>query len=92
MQNIFFLNKPQYKAKIFCRPKEETPFLPAHLSVVEVLIGVRQPAELSGTSIEVDIAGAKRGEEAHLRFPSLHWERAEQEVIFWASALHSHHT
>lgn len=48
--------------------------------MVEVLVWVRQSGKLSGTPVEVDIAGAESGEEAHLWLPGLHWEEVTQEV------------
>lgn len=41
----------------------------ADLAIVEILVRVREPGELSGTAIQVDIAGTKDWEEAHLRLP-----------------------
>lgn len=43
----------------------------ADLAEVEVLIRVRETAELSRAPIKVDVGGAERRQEAHLRLPRL---------------------
>lgn len=43
----------------------------AHLACVELCIGVREAGELSGTAVEVDVAGPKGGQEAQM---VIHWE------------------
>lgn len=50
-----------------------------YLAKIEILIGVRQPSELPGAAIQVDIAGPKDGQEAHLRLPCISWRQKEAE-------------
>lgn len=54
----------------------------AHLSCVELRIRIWEARELSGTAIEVHIAGPKRGEEAQV---VIHWKKQEsiREVAMW---------
>lgn len=40
-----------------------------HLAIVEILIWVWESCELSGTAIQVDVAGTKDWEETHFRLP-----------------------
>lgn len=54
----------------------------AHLSCVELRIRIWEARELSGTAVEVHIAGPKSGEEAQV---VIHWKIQEgiREVALW---------
>ena len=43
------------------------------LSIVEILVGVWQAAELSQAAVQVDVARPEDGKETHLRLPCVRW-------------------
>lgn len=50
--------------------------------MIEILIGVWQPGELSGAAIQVDKAGPEDGQETHLSLPTLSCREKEPESTF----------
>ena len=51
-----------------------------YLAGVELLVGVRQAAELPGAPVQVDVARTEGREEAHLGLRRAHWCPQAQEI------------